>query len=81
MNWKGIVLYGQVVKWGHDSVSVQGSVSPDEAKLSAILAAERMGWTNPRWWEFWRWDDTFFRPSELTRLKAPTANSETAVRS
>lgn len=24
----------------------------------AVAEAQSMGWTPPRWWQWWRWDDT-----------------------
>ena len=32
-----------------------------EARKEVLRMARKWGWTYPRWWQWWRWDDT--RPS------------------
>src|SRR5678815_2329600 len=30
----------------------------DDARQAAKSMAVKMGWTPPKWWQFWRWNDT-----------------------
>jgi hypothetical protein len=60
------MVCGATITWttfsgGKNSVGNNGFYTPREARKSALRAARRCGWTYPRWWQFWRWDDT--RPS------------------
>jgi len=54
--------YGQKIIW-HDFwrnwqvVHVSGT-NPEHVRKLAIDSAKEMGWTPPKWWQFWRWDDT-----------------------
>ena len=55
------ICYGQTIVWGNrNSISVNGCATPEEAKQKAIEIAKRLGWTNPKWWQFWRAGDTWF---------------------
>lgn len=54
------ILYGQTIVWGKASVSVNGCLTPEEAKRKAHEMAKASGWTNPKWWQFWRAGDTWF---------------------
>jgi hypothetical protein len=31
---------------------------PSETRRRLIEAAREAGWTPPRWWQWWRWNDT-----------------------
>lgn len=31
---------------------------PRDARKEALRQAIKLGWTYPRWWQWWRWDDT-----------------------
>jgi hypothetical protein len=62
--------YGQTIKWGAESISVSGCKTSYEAISQAVRMAEKSGWTNPRWWQFWGIGETRFDRSELARLKA-----------
>jgi hypothetical protein len=42
---------------GFDSIGVSGCESTEEACLKAEEMAWRSGWTNPKWWQYWRWGD------------------------
>lgn len=55
--------YNQSVKWTDfngnvTKVEVQGFSSSKEAKTRALESAKEFGWTPPRWWQWWRWNDT-----------------------
>ena len=65
-------IFGSSIHWRGMKMSVGNCQSPDEAKIKVIWMAEKQGWTNPRWYEFWRiWrGDTWFDPAEIARLKA-----------
>lgn len=55
-------VYGQKIVW-HEfpncrlMVHVSGT-NMDHVRAEAIRAAKKMGWTPPKWWQFWRWSDT-----------------------
>lgn len=65
-----MATYGQTIHWtGWDfesTVSVQGCSSSEEAFSEAVLTAKAMGWTPPRWWQWWRWSERV--RSETRRL-------------
>jgi len=50
--------YGYHIKWGWSSFAVRGQPSYEEAKRKCIEWATKHGWTPPKWWQFWRWNDT-----------------------
>ena len=37
--------------------TVEGCATKEDAYRDAWLKAIRGGWTPPRWWEFWRYND------------------------
>lgn len=67
---------GQTIKWGGGSISVSGYKTLDEARFHAVRIAEKSGWSNPRWWQFWRIGETRFERAELGRLKAKYESEE-----
>ncbi len=57
-----MATYGQRIQWtrkdgGVQAVEVEGYASPQEAMEAAFQSAIRWGWTRPRWWQWWRYDD------------------------
>lgn len=57
-----MVTYGYCVAWtsrdgGTESVSVEGCTTPEDARRQAMEAAIGLGWTAPRFWQWWRWND------------------------
>ena len=54
--------YGFNITWrqknGETSVTVRGRDTLEEAKQDCIESAKHFGWTNPKWWQWWRWGDT-----------------------
>jgi hypothetical protein len=56
-NWKGEV----------QGIGVSNCDSWEEAYTRATAWATELGWTYPRWWEFWRWFDS--RPVMPDSLK------------
>lgn len=57
------VIYGFAISWtdlngGKRSIKTTGFYTARDARRSVVRAARRSGWTYPRWWQFWRWDDT-----------------------
>lgn len=45
--------------WGRKTIcGVSGVETSEIAKQQAIELAEMDGWTNPKWWQWWRWEDT-----------------------
>ncbi len=55
--------YGQTIYWRDlrgvtSAVTVDKCTSPKEATTNAIAFAKELGWTPPKWWQFWRWSDT-----------------------
>lgn len=56
-------LYGQIIRWtdfdgSKTTVSVNGFETLEEARAAAVRSAKDSGWTPPRWWQWWRWEDT-----------------------
>ena len=54
-----MITYGQVVSWSPSlgirlSVSVIGFETREDARREAIKQAKELGWTPPRWWQWWR---------------------------
>ena len=53
--------YGQMMQWhdgyGRQRIEVSGCSSLEEARASALHMALASGWTPPRWWQWWRWQD------------------------
>jgi hypothetical protein len=61
-----MITYGQVIRWTRSdgavlSVIVGDYGSHEEALRTAIDDAKSMGWTPPKWWQWWRWDETVRR--------------------
>ena len=52
------MTFGYEIKWGGNSCSVSGCSSQEEAKEKCVKFAKDLGWTPPKWWQFWRWGDT-----------------------
>jgi hypothetical protein len=57
------MTWGQTIIWHTKTltkyeVSTSGYKSPVEATEVAIIKAMRHGWTYPKWWQFWRINDT-----------------------
>ena len=55
--------YGFNISWTHrdgsiTTVEVYDHDSLDDAKKAAKESAIYFGWTPPKWWQWWRWDDT-----------------------
>jgi hypothetical protein len=54
--------YGQTITWheasgNRSSFTVEGCATPQEALSEAIRCAKSMGWTPPKWWQWWRWSE------------------------
>ena len=57
--------WGFEIKWTkRDGVisiaSTKGHPNEESARLQALENAKNFGWTPPKWWEYWRWNDTDF---------------------
>lgn len=57
------MLCAQSIKWtefggARNEVRTDYYFAPREARKCALRSAIRSGWTRPRWWQWWRWDDT-----------------------
>jgi hypothetical protein len=68
----GMIKYGQSITYTRadgsiETITADDCDSPDEAKDAAIQFAATQGWTNPRWWQFWRWGDTQFSEEDARR--------------
>lgn len=50
--------YGFSINYGNTSFDVSGCDSLKEAIEICIGMAEHTGWSNPKWWQFWRANDT-----------------------
>lgn len=55
-------VHSFVIRWtradGMEQVVRTKRATFDEARTAAITEASKLGWTPPRWFEFWRWRDT-----------------------
>ena len=52
--------------------SVDGCASPKKARDLAYSFAMRSGWTEPRWWMWWRWGDTAGLPDDFEYVEQKT---------
>ena len=52
--------YGYTIKAGHSTYSVSGCQNETWALIKCVGFAQKAGWTNPKWWQYWRWFDTRF---------------------
>lgn len=57
------MICGCTIRWtdfngNRYSHQVDGYFTPREARKASLRGAIRQGWTYPRWWQWWRWDDT-----------------------
>ena len=58
-----VTYYSHRIMW-HDFdgschvVRVDNHLSPEDARADAIAAAKRQGWRPPRWYQWWRREDT-----------------------
>ena len=43
---------------GKTSCGCMGESSQEEAIKETVELAKLDGWTQPKWWQFWRWRDT-----------------------
>ena len=54
--------YGQKIVWhnfrGDEFIAHSSGTDKAEVKTNVLKVAIRMGWTPPKWWQFWRWRDT-----------------------
>ena len=55
--------YGKSIKWQDRwsgpvmTVTADGCDTMEEAERQAIALALERGWTAPKWWQFWRWNE------------------------
>jgi hypothetical protein len=63
------ISYGRTIEWNYQShyvsiptntVTVSDCNTLEEATREVILFALNSGWTPPRWWQFWRWRESFW---------------------
>ena len=57
--------WGQEIRWTHRGgnisiTSSSGHPTEEAARAKALEKAQLFGWTPPKWWEYWRWNDTDF---------------------
>lgn len=62
--------YGYTIKAGDTTYSVSGCSNETWAFLKCFNFAKKGGWTNPRWWEFWRHEDTKLTKAEIEFAEA-----------
>jgi hypothetical protein len=48
-------IYRKEFGKGLESIMVSGCDTVEDARIQAEDMARRSGWTNPKWYEFWRW--------------------------
>ncbi|MDE2096884.1 MAG: hypothetical protein KGL39_06515 [Patescibacteria group bacterium] len=57
------MTYGQTIMWTDfrgdvTTITYSGFPTIEEARKCVIESAARQGWTPPKWWQYWRWNDT-----------------------
>jgi hypothetical protein len=62
---RGSPKYGRYIEWttldGRKyRVDSRFHYNIEEATKEALTFAKLLGWTPPRWWQWWRWGDTRF---------------------
>lgn len=75
-----MIQHGQAINWTtKEGAKLRVVVSHHESRQAAVReafdAAERMGWTPPRWWEWWRWRDVPRQDFRGTFQQAPDSDS------
>jgi len=60
-----MTTHGYTIKAGDTTYSVSGCPNGTWAFLKCIRFAKMGGWTNPKWYEFWRHGDTRFSESDI----------------
>ncbi len=58
-----MISYGFVISWSdfdgsRHSISVDQCGNPAKAFARALSHAIKMGWTPPKWYQWWRWGET-----------------------
>lgn len=58
-----MMRYGQVITWtdaagNKHTASVANCATPEDARIAVLALARASGWTPPRWWQLWRWNDS-----------------------
>ena len=78
------MTYGMWMKFGATRIEVSGHASWGEALEDLMRLARDCGWTPPRWWQFWRWGESYWRWEPEMRRRAVelflTANFGSALR-
>jgi hypothetical protein len=71
-----VITHGRTIEWTDGSYGVNGYESSKDAFEAALRGALRSGWKPPGWWQFWRWDESFWRwtrdEREAARLRVRT---------
>jgi len=57
LNYEQSVIWSDFINQ-HNSVGVSGLKTMKEAREQALELAKNGGWTPPKWWQWWRWNDT-----------------------
>jgi hypothetical protein len=57
------MTYGQYITYtdimgNKTTCGVSGCETPEQAKAEAVELAKMDGWTNSKWWQWWRTGDT-----------------------
>jgi TonB family protein len=57
------ITYGQEIRWTEpdgtvQTIEVSKCSTIEEAKREAVKAAQKWGWTPPKWWQWKRRNDT-----------------------
>jgi hypothetical protein len=56
------ITHGQEIRWTARDGTItvigdQGCATVEDAQRGALERAKSLGWTPPKWWQWWRWDD------------------------
>lgn len=57
--------YARHIAWGKTVMTVSGCKSWADATNKVLDLAIRQGWTNPKWWQFWRYGDTIIEQESI----------------
>lgn len=61
------VVYRKTIHMRGGATGIDGCLTMRLAELIAIHRAIAIGWTQPRWWQFWRWDEQQ-QPDEIVAM-------------
>jgi hypothetical protein len=59
-----MATYGRSIEWHMSGAlqrfSVEGHETPEAAFQDVLAWVIKHKWTPPRWWQFWRWNESYW---------------------